>query len=60
MAFSNENIRVIVEQGQFSNPAVTDYITKVLIARRDVIGRHGFHRWRLLRTLPLQTENCVH
>ena len=42
MSFSNENIRAIVEQGEFSNPAVTDYITKVLIARRDLIGKAWF------------------
>jgi hypothetical protein len=44
MSFSNENIRAIVEEGQFSNPAVTDYITKVLIARRDLIGKTWFSR----------------
>jgi len=42
MSFSNEDIRAIVDQGQFSNPAVTDYITKVLIARRDLIGKAWF------------------
>jgi hypothetical protein len=42
MSFSNEDIRTIVEQGQFSNPAVVDYITKVLIARRDLIGKAWF------------------
>jgi hypothetical protein len=44
MSFSNEDIRAIVEEGQFSNPAVTDYITKVLIARRDLIGKTWFSR----------------
>jgi hypothetical protein len=42
MSFSNEDIRAIVEQGQFSNPAATDYITKVLIARRDLVGKAWF------------------
>lgn len=42
MSFSNEDIRAIVGQGQFSNPAVTDYITKLLIARRDFIGKAWF------------------
>ena len=42
MSFSNEDIRAIVEEGQFSNPAVTDYITKVLIARRDLVGKAWF------------------
>ena len=44
MFFSNEDIHAIVEEGQFSNPAVTDYITKVLIARRDLIGKAWFSR----------------
>ena len=44
MSFSNEEIRAIVEEGQFSNPAVTDYITKVLIARRDLIGKAWFSK----------------
>src|SRR5580658_8380250 len=42
MSFSNEDIRAIVEQGRFSNPAVTDYITQVLIARRDLVGKAWF------------------
>jgi hypothetical protein len=42
MSFSNEDIRAVVEQGQFSNPAVADYITKVLIARRDLVGKAWF------------------
>jgi hypothetical protein len=33
-----------VEEGQFSNPAVTNYITNVLIARRDLIGKAWFSR----------------
>jgi hypothetical protein len=44
MSFSNEDIRTIVEQGQFSNSAVTDYITNVLIARRDLVGKAWFSR----------------
>jgi hypothetical protein len=44
MSFSNEDIRAIVEEGRFSNPAVTDYITNVLIARRDLIGKAWFSR----------------
>jgi hypothetical protein len=42
MSFSNEDIRAIVEQGEFSDPAVTEYLTQVLIARRDRIGKAWF------------------
>ena len=44
MSFSDEDIRAIVEEGQFSDPAATDYLTKVLIARRNLIGRAWFSR----------------
>lgn len=44
MSFSDQDIRAIVEEGQFSNPAVTDYLVKVLIARRNLIGRAWFSR----------------
>jgi hypothetical protein len=42
MAFTDEDIRVIVEQGEFSDARVVDYITNALIARRDAIGRAWF------------------
>jgi hypothetical protein len=44
MSFSNEDIRAIVEESQFSDSEVTGYITKVLIARRDLIGKAWFSR----------------
>ncbi|NOT33388.1 MAG: hypothetical protein HOP12_04370 [Candidatus Eisenbacteria bacterium] len=37
--FSDAHIRAAVEQGKFSNPRATDYLTKVLIKRRDKIVR---------------------
>ena len=42
MSFSNEDIRAIVEEGQFTNSAAADFITKVLIERRDLIGKAWF------------------
>jgi hypothetical protein len=39
MAFTGDDILAIVETGQYSDPAVTEYITKALIERRDKIGR---------------------
>jgi hypothetical protein len=44
MSFSNEDIRAIVEESQFSNSEVTGYIAKVLITRRDLIGKAWFSR----------------
>ena len=44
MAFTDDDIRAIVEQGQFTNPETVDYVTKTLIARRDAVGRAWFQR----------------
>lgn len=49
MAFRNEQIRAIVEEGQFQDPRVVDYMTKVLESRRDAIGRAWFSQ-----VLPLE------
>ncbi|MGC4051209.1 MAG: hypothetical protein QM757_17755 [Paludibaculum sp.] len=44
MAFTDDDIRTIVQTGQFSDPSVTDYLTKTLAERRDKIGRAYFNR----------------
>jgi hypothetical protein len=54
MAFRNEQIRAIVEEGRFQDPKVVDYITKVLESRRDSIGRAWFHQ-----VLPLEGFRIV-
>ncbi|MBL8228725.1 MAG: hypothetical protein JNL98_09625 [Bryobacterales bacterium] len=48
MAFTEPEIRAIVEAGQYSNPRAVDYITKTLAERRDKIGRTYF-----AKVLPL-------
>jgi hypothetical protein len=54
MAFRNEQIRAIIEEGQFQDPKVVDYITRVLESRRDAIGRAWFHE-----VLPLEGFRIV-
>jgi hypothetical protein len=39
MAFSDEQVRAVVQTGEFSNPADAEYLASVLIKRRDKIGR---------------------
>lgn len=39
MAFTDADIRAIVELAQYSDPAATDYMAKTLAERRDKIGR---------------------
>lgn len=38
--FTDAHIRAAVERGQFSNPAATEYLTQVLIQRRDKLLRY--------------------
>lgn len=42
MMFTDADIRVLVETGQYSNPATVDYLTRTLAERRDKIGRTYF------------------
>ena len=39
IAFSDEAIRAIVETARYTDPRATDYLTQVLIKRRDTIAR---------------------
>jgi hypothetical protein len=49
MAFRDEQIRAIVEEGRFQDPKVVDYITRTLESRRDATGRAWFRQ-----LLPLE------
>ena len=44
MAFSNDDVRALVEAGEFSNPGATEELTLLLIERRDLIGQYWFGR----------------
>jgi hypothetical protein len=44
MAFSDDDIRTIVESGRFSDRRAVDYLTTTLAARRDKIGRTFFSK----------------
>ena len=44
MSFTDEDIRAIVQTGEFSNPAAAEYIARVLIERRDKIGKAFFSK----------------
>lgn len=44
MAFTNEEIRALVDTGQYSDPRVPEYIAKALAERRDKIGRAYFQK----------------
>jgi hypothetical protein len=44
MSFSDEQLRAIVKQADYSNPAATAYLLKTLIGRRNKTGRYWFSR----------------
>lgn len=44
MAFTDEDIRAIVETGEYSDPGVEEYVISTLIARRDKIGEVCFDK----------------
>jgi hypothetical protein len=44
MAFSDDDIRAIVETGKFTDASAVDWITKTLAGRRDRIGRTYFSK----------------
>ncbi len=50
MAFTDEDIRTLVETGEYSDPRVTDYLVKALAHRRDTIGKTYFSK-----VLPLDS-----
>ena len=51
MAFTDEEIRAIVQTGQYSQPA-EDWITATLIERRNRIGRTYLRARAAARPLP--------
>jgi hypothetical protein len=50
MCFSDEDIRAIVETGEYSDPRVVDYLVTTLAKRRDKIGQAYFSK-----VLPLDS-----
>jgi len=44
MSFSDKEIAAIVKTGKLTSPLAEEYLTKVLIERRDKIGKHWFSR----------------
>ncbi len=44
MAFSDEEIRSVVETAEFSDPENARILSEILIARRDIVGQYWFSR----------------
>ncbi len=59
MAFTDEEIRAMVETAQYSEPRTAEYITKNLIARRDKIGRAFFAQVLPIDKFRIESGNLV-
>jgi hypothetical protein len=56
MAFTNDDIRAIVETAKFSDHQATDYVTTNLAERRDKIGREFFSKVLPLAHFRIENE----
>jgi hypothetical protein len=54
MSFTDDDIRAIVETGEYTDPRVTDYLATTLARRRDKIGQTYFSK-----VLPLDSFRIV-
>ena len=53
MSFSDEQLKVLVREGQFSDPAAEEYLLQVLKLRRDMTGRYWYSRVNCLDRFTL-------
>ncbi len=44
MSFTDEHIRAIVKEAEFSDPRAEEYMTQILAQRRDKTGRYWYNR----------------
>jgi len=59
MAFNDEDIRAIVETGQYSDYRVTEYMTQTLINRREKIGKAYFSKLLALDHFEVRNGELV-
>jgi len=56
MSFTDEQLKTVVEQGQYSDPEAAAYLLKTLKERRDIIGRHWFNLMNPLDNFNFQNS----
>lgn len=56
MAFTDADIRTLVESGEYLKSETVDYLTRVLIERRDKIGRTYFNKVLAIDNFRLEGE----
>jgi hypothetical protein len=56
MAFSEEDLRALVKEGDYSDPDAGTYLLKTLLERREKIGRYWFNRVNPLDFPTIETD----
>lgn len=57
MAFTPDEIRAIVKQGQYTDPEVEKYIADTLIKRREKIGRYWYNKMNPLDRFEIKADD---
>ena len=57
MSFSNEQLRLAVQKGQYSDPQAEAYLLQTLIQRRDKVGKYAFDKLSPLDQFKLMEDN---
>ena len=57
MAFTPEEIRAMVKEGQYSDPEVEKYIADILIKRREKIGRYWYKKVNPLDRFMIKADD---
>ncbi|MFQ5864724.1 MAG: hypothetical protein ACE5IW_05785 [bacterium] len=60
MSFTDEQIRAIVETGEYSNPKDEEYVIKTLIERRDKTGRYWYSKVNPLDNFRINESTNEH
>ncbi len=54
MSFTDEQLEAAVAEGQYSDPEAANYLLRLLIERREIVGRYWFSRMNPLDRFELQ------
>ena len=59
MAFTDEHVRAIVKEAKFSDPRAEEYMSQILIQRRDKTGRYWYGRGNPLDRFAFSDSNIL-
>src|SRR6185369_6130734 len=57
MSFTEPEIRQIVETGEYSNPRNTEYVTRTLIERRQILANYWLRKVNPIASFSVETPS---